>query len=1390
MVNDIKVSATVLIAIFIFFCVSAIAQARTEAIATWVSGSDSFYNTGVYGVKGVTDPNNIPGGRHGGVSWTDDTGNYWLFGGYGYDSTGNISKLNDLWKYDGTNWTWISGSDLTDQAGVYGTKGVADPANVPGARERSISWTDNDGNLWLFGGKGRVGSLTGNLNDLWKFDGTNWTWVSGSDFRNSIGVYGTKGVADLNNMPGARYDSVSWIDSESNLWLFGGYGFGNIFSEGMLNDLWKYDGTNWTWVSGSDTTGQPGVYGTKGIADPNNVPCARYFSVSWTDSGGNGWLFGGQSYDNFGNYGRFNDLWKFDGTNWMWVSGSDTVNNNGVYGTKGVADVSNVPGGRESCISWTDNAGDLWLLGGQGYDISSIPGSSTSYGYLNDLWKYDGVNWTWVSGSDTKNQAGVYGYKGIADPSNTPGARLLGVSWTDGTGNLMLFGGIGRDRIGMVGERNDFWKFDGANWTWMDGSDREYNIGIYGTKGVADSANIPGARQYSTSWKDSTGDLWLFGGGGYDSVGDEGKLNDLWKFDGTNWTWVSGSDITDQLGVYGTKGVADAANTPSARYFAFSWSDINGFLWLFGGDGYDCDGNRGNLNDLWKFDGTNWTWVMGSDIRNQPGVYGTKGVADPNNIPDGRSNGVSWVDNEGNFWLFGGSGYSGYLNDLWKFDGTNWTWISGSSTGNSVGIYGTKGVADAANIPGGRYGSVSWTDGDDNLWLFGGYGYDSIGDRGWLNDLWKYNISSDTWTWVSGSDTEDQPGIYGIKGIADVVNTPGARGGSVSWMDSEGNLWLFGGRGYDSAGVNSYLNDLWKYDISTDVWAWIRGSDTINNSGVYSGSSAVPGARVSIISWNDSDGNAWIFGGYCHDSDGVQGILNDLWKIETDEVYGIFYVDDDASGVGDGSNWADAFNDLDGALTVALRDDTIIVGQGVYLPDPDGLADPREAAFALVNGVTVKGGYAGWGASDPNEWDIELYETILSGDLNGDDDSIMLFEEGDDQFTIMYIDPNRIENCYHVFYHHDGLGLAPNAVLDGFTITGGNAIGAFFSQYSYGGGMCNESGSPTVTNCIFRSNLARDGAGIYNDNSSPTLINCLFSDNLGLGVAGVGGSGGGICNYNNSNPTVSGSIFSDNSADRGGGICNDNSSPAVTNCIFSGNSALHVGGGMCNYDSNPIVTNCTFIDNWVDEWTFDGQGGGGMYNSGGNPVVTNCILWGNTALSGGNEIALEDSSTIDVDHCDVQGGAAGIYDDGSGNIINWGTHNIDVDPEFIDPNGVDGVIGTGDDNLRLSSGSLCIDAGDNGVVAEAADLDGLGRIVDGDCSGTAVVDMGAYEFDWLYLGDFAGGCDVVLSDFGVLAESWGADVPAIDVWPYPDGDGVIDLGELAVLAEHYLEGAL
>jgi N-acetylneuraminic acid mutarotase len=184
----------------------------------------------------VATASNVPGARYGSVSWRDSTNKLWLFGGFGYDSTGVSGSLNDLWKFDGTNWTWVSGATTTNQSGNYGTKGAAAASNVPGARYNAISWIDSNNNLWLFGGVGVGGSLP---NDLWKFDGTNWSWVSGSNATSQYGVYGTKGVGDASNVPGSRYWSVSWIDTNSTLWLFGGAGLGAA-SIGSLNDLWCY----------------------------------------------------------------------------------------------------------------------------------------------------------------------------------------------------------------------------------------------------------------------------------------------------------------------------------------------------------------------------------------------------------------------------------------------------------------------------------------------------------------------------------------------------------------------------------------------------------------------------------------------------------------------------------------------------------------------------------------------------------------------------------------------------------------------------------------------------------------------------------------------------------------------------------------------------------------------------------------------------------------------------------------------------------------------------------------------------------------------------------------------------------------------------------------------
>ena len=106
--------------------------------------------------------------------------------------------------------------------------------------------------------------------------------------------------------------------------------------------------------------------------------------------------------------------------------------------------------------------------------------------------------------------------------------------------------------------------------------------------------------------------------------------------------------------------------------------------------------------------------------------------------------------------------------------------------------------------------STSWIDSNSDLWLFGGYGFDSEGS-GHLNDLWKYNIESGYWTWVLGDTLGNQAGIYGIKGIASQSNIPGARRLSTLNVDSNGEVWLFGGRGYDSENNTGYLNDLWKF---------------------------------------------------------------------------------------------------------------------------------------------------------------------------------------------------------------------------------------------------------------------------------------------------------------------------------------------------------------------------------------------------------------------------------------------------------------------------------------------------------------------------------------------------------------------------------------------------
>ena len=204
---------------------------------------------------------------------------------------------------------------------------------------------------------------------------------------------------------------------------------------------------------------------------------------------------------------------------------------------------------------------------------------------------------------------------------------------------------------------------------------------------------------------------------------------------------------------------------------------------------------------------------------------------------------------------------------------------AGSSAVGTAGVYGTLGVAAASNLPGARASAVTWLV-NGTLWLFGGNGNDGSGKAGALNDLWTRDSTSGQWTWVGGSSTQGAMGVYGTAESASATNAPGARASAVGWADASGNLWLFGGKGFDSAGTQGNLNDLWSYSLASGQWTWVSGSEIVNAGAVYGteGSGSTdnePGARELAVGWWNGSGSLWLFGGFGN-ANGT-GELNDLW---------------------------------------------------------------------------------------------------------------------------------------------------------------------------------------------------------------------------------------------------------------------------------------------------------------------------------------------------------------------------------------------------------------------------------------------------------------------------------------------------------------------------------
>lgn len=410
----------------------------------------------------------------------------------------------------------------------------------------------------------------------------------------------------------------------------------------------------------------------------------------------------------------------------------------------------------------------------------------------------------------------------------------------------------------------------------------------------------------------------------------------------------------------------------------------------------------------------------------------------------------------------------------------------------------------------------------------------------------------------------------------------------------------------------------------------------------------------------------------------------------------VVYVDDTAPPGGDGTSWDLAHQSLQTAMGSSFPAGTEIrVAQGFYTPAGPG--GPRTTSFVLLPQIAaLRGGYAGYGAPNPDERNPSLYPTILSGDLNRDD--------GPD-FA------NNAENSFHVVR---ATSVGAGTALEGFIITAGNADTIGGTDFA-GGGMRTDASAIVVRDCTFAGNSAyRAGAvfaAVTSATGAPQFIRCIFGHNRA--TDSYAGAVYTESTSGRASQTFASCIFSHNTAGQYGGafVLNGVNLLLIDSLIVDNEALGGVAGAGQTLNSVSRVVNCTIANNTAN-LPNPSFVGGLIFVDTGAPVVVGCVLYGNT----GNQITATPEPI--VVYCDVQGG----YPD---------TGNIDADPLFVDAEAGD---------YRLGAGSPCADAGDTGSfmtfgapLGLTLDLGGQTRfaddpsVADTGVGGPPVIDMGAYE---------------------------------------------------------------
>jgi len=432
----------------------------------------------------------------------------------------------------------------------------------------------------------------------------------------------------------------------------------------------------------------------------------------------------------------------------------------------------------------------------------------------------------------------------------------------------------------------------------------------------------------------------------------------------------------------------------------------------------------------------------------------------------------------------------------------------------------------------------------------------------------------------------------------------------------------------------------------------------------------------------------------------------------------IIRVDQNTGPGGNGESWENAFNNLQDALAVASMGMEIWVADGAYYPDDSTGPNPQDetSTFTLINGVSLYGGFEGT-ETELSQRDPSTNITILSGDIDGDD------LNGDGNNIAESVADIQGGNAYHVV---DGRTVDISSIIDGFTITSGNANGG--KGDALGGGItCEEAFSgPSINQILFIGNMALSSGGASNgctnDVQNSSYFNNQSVNSRGGAISTSGGNftnvvfegnqsnfDGGALSISTQSTSIKQTIFRNNNSKsgNGGALSTSSGNLLLNDVLFLGNHAGIDGGAIYIDDSMAVVfTNITATGNNATVL------GGGIRTEGtGSFDIVNSIVWNNQDSTGTttSSSAISSSNAVNNSYSLIQG------------FGTTGTSNLDEDPEFIviaDPSTAPNIIG----NPRLQSTSMAIDTGDNSLTTSTIDLNGRDRIFN------SAIDMGAYEY--------------------------------------------------------------